>query len=112
VHDGARTRRALLALEAERRGHDAFCRIVEIAVIIHDDGVLAAHLEHGALDPQLAIAALGRLEVDVQPDFLRARESNEARLRCVTMYSPTSRPPPGTKVHNARRKAALLEHLR
>ena len=60
VHDGARTRRALLALETERRLRDAFDGGVEIGIGVDDDGILAAHFEDGALDPDLAGSLRGR----------------------------------------------------
>ena len=54
MHDGARTRRTFLSLIAEGRSRHAFHRGVEIAIGIHDDRVLAAHLGDDALDPDLA----------------------------------------------------------
>ena len=54
VDDGARAGRALLALESECGLRDAFDGGVDVGVGVDDDGVFAAHLEDGALDPDLA----------------------------------------------------------
>ena len=54
VDDGARAGRALLALEAEGGLGDAFDGGVDVGIGVDDDRVFAAHLEDGALDPDLA----------------------------------------------------------
>ena len=56
--DGPRAGRALLAAEAEGRRDYALDGGVEIGIGADQDGVLAAHLKDGALDPDLA--GLGR----------------------------------------------------
>ncbi len=81
MHDRARARRALLPLIPERRHRDAFHRGIQIAFAVHDDRVLAAHLGHHALDPDLAFLRFGGEFVDVQSDIARSGERNEARLR-------------------------------
>jgi hypothetical protein len=48
----------LLTLETERRRDDTLRRVVEIAVVVNHDGIFSAHLEHGAFDPELAVALL------------------------------------------------------
>ena len=54
VDDRARTRRALLPLEAERGNRDAFDRSVDVGIRGDDDRILAAHLGDDALDPLLS----------------------------------------------------------
>ena len=80
VNNRARARRTLLALEAESRLRYAFDGGVDVGVGIDDDRVLAAHLEHGALDPELAGCWLRCRLVDVQSNFARAGESDVANL--------------------------------
>ena len=80
VDDDARAGRALLSAETERRLRGAFDGSVEVGVGIDHHGVLAAHLENGALDPDLAGLLRGCGLVDVQADFLRSGEGDVARL--------------------------------
>ena len=53
VHDQARAGRTLLTLEAEGRRDDAGGRLLQVRRLVHQDEVLAAHLQDGALDPDL-----------------------------------------------------------
>src|SRR5581483_9566510 len=80
LDDGAGAGGALLAVEAEGRGDHAVDGAVHIAVGGDDDGVLAAHLEDGALDEALArLGARGAL-VDLQADLFGAGEGDEVDL--------------------------------
>src|ERR1019366_3100323 len=69
VHHDARTGRALLAREAEGGGGHSFHGGIEIGIGIHHDGVLAAHFEHRALDPDLSLLGRGGARVYVQADI-------------------------------------------
>src|SRR5262249_57251248 len=80
-NDCARAGGTLLPLIAERRLRNAFDRGIDIGFIVDDRGVLAAHFEHGALDPDLAWTFLPCRLADDEADFLRARKCDEARLR-------------------------------
>ena len=53
VDDGARAGRALLSLKSECGLGYAFDGGIDVGVGVDDDGVFAAHLEDGALDPDL-----------------------------------------------------------
>ncbi len=50
VHNRSRAGGTFLATEAEGAGHDAIDGGVQIAVSVHDNGILAAHLKDGSLD--------------------------------------------------------------
>ena len=111
VDDGARAGRALLALEAECRLGHAFDGGVEIGVGIHDDGVLAAHFEDRALDPDLAGSLRGRALVDVQADFARSGEGDVAGLGMRHHGIAEAGAGAGTEIHHAFRHAALFQQL-
>src|SRR6202007_1579918 len=51
--DRPRARRAFLSLIAECRLHHAFDRGLDVGLFIDNDGILAAHFQYGALDPDL-----------------------------------------------------------
>jgi len=53
-HDRAGARGALLPLITKGGLHYAFHGGFDVGFFIHDDGIFAAHLEDGALDPLLA----------------------------------------------------------
>ena len=80
VNHGSRTGRALLATEAESRAGHALHRRVKIGVSIDDDRVLAADLQDGALDPDIAGLLRGCALIDVQSNFLRTGKGNVAGL--------------------------------
>ena len=48
---------------------DALDGGIDVGVGIHDDGIFAAHFEHGALDPNLSRDDVGGAFVDVEPNF-------------------------------------------
>ncbi len=75
--DDAGTGGALLAVEAEGRGGDAFDGEIEVAVSVDDDGVLAAELKDGALEEALARLGAGGALVDFEADLLGAGECDE-----------------------------------
>jgi len=54
-----------LSLKPKSRLGDAFDGGIDIGIGVDDDGVLAAHFEDGALDPELAGGLLGGNLVDV-----------------------------------------------
>ena len=106
--DRARAGRALLALIAERGGHDAGCGGIQVGGLIHQDGVLAAHLQDRALEPDLAGLHLGRALEDAQPDLLAAGEGDEACHRVVHQRIADRAAGPGQEVEHAWRQMQLL----
>src|SRR3984957_10303097 len=111
VHDGARAGRALLTLEAKCGLRHAFARRVNVRVGIDNDRVFAAHLENRALDPDLS-RSLRRCDfVDVQADFARASEGDEARLGM--RHDGVSKAGSGarTEIHHALGHARFFEQL-
>ena len=59
-----------MPLIAKRGLGGAFDRGLDIGFFVHDDGILAAHFEHGTLDPDLAGHRLARQLTNMQADFL------------------------------------------
>src|SRR5579871_1432118 len=80
VNNRARTGRALLSLESESGSGNAFHGGIDVRVGVDDDGVLAAHLEDGALDPDLPGALFRGGFVDVQSDLAGSSEGDVASL--------------------------------
>ena len=109
VDDGAGAGGALLAVEAEGAGGDAFDGGVEVAVGVDDDGVLAAHLEDGALDEVLAGLGLGGALVDLEADLLGAGEGDEAGLGMRDEGAAEVRAGAGAEVDDAVGQAGLFE---
>src|SRR5262249_52860009 len=70
-HDDARAGRALLPGVAEGAVGHAVYRFVQVGVVVHDDGVLAAQLSDDALDVILPRGLRGGLAVDEQADVAR-----------------------------------------
>ena len=83
VAEHARGGRALLAREVEgggdERGHD----LVEVGVGVDEDGVLAAHLGHHALEVALAVGHLGGGADDLEPDLVGAGERDRVDARVL-----------------------------
>src|SRR5271156_845338 len=111
VDYGARSSRALLSLEAESRSGYAFYGGVDIGVGVNDDGVLAPHFEHGALDPDLAGLLLRGGLVDVQSYFARSGESYVANFRMSDQRVAKIRATAGAEVHHAFRHAAFFQQF-
>ena len=63
-HDHAAARRTFLAGVAEGAGDDAMNRLVQVGVVVDDDGVFAAHLGDDALDVVLPRPHFGGLAID------------------------------------------------
>src|SRR5437867_496587 len=72
AHDGPGTRGALLALKPERRSNDTIRRCIEVGLVVDDDGILAAELENGALDPDLTGLYLRGSRVQPHADVHRS----------------------------------------
>ena len=104
VHDQPRAGRALLPLEAERRGDDAARPPRRGPRLVDDDGVLAAHLQHRALDPDLPGQRSARLLGDLEPDLARAGEGDEARLRVLDERVADRRAAAGARSSGRRRE--------
>ncbi len=109
--DGARAGGALLAAEAEGRGDDAVDGCIEIGVGADEDGVFAAHLEDGALDPDLAGLGFGGALVDVEADGLGAGEGDEARLGVLDDRVAEGGAGAGAEVDDAAGHAGFFEHF-
>ena len=100
-----RAGRALLPVEAEGAGDDAIESGVDIGVGFNDDRVLAAHLEDGALDEDLAGLRLCGALVNLEADGLRAGERDEAGVRMRNDSSPKVRALAGAQVDDTIRQA-------
>src|SRR6266404_5633847 len=115
-NDHARTRRTFLPLIAKRRLRRAFHCRVDISFVVHHDAVLAAHLQHRALDPDLPRHGFARKLADAQPYFLRARESDVARLGVLHQRVAKGPARAGDEIHrflwNARLKKNVNEFCR
>ena len=109
--DRARAGRALLPLKSEGRGDDSRRRVVQVRVRVNDDGILAAHLGDDALDPDLPVVDFRRALDDAQPDLLRSREGDVARLRVVNDHVAHLAARPGHEVDDARGDARLFQKL-
>ena len=68
------------------------------AVGADDDRVFAAHLEDGALDPDLAGLVLGGALVDFEADGLEPVKAMKRVFGCSTMALPKLAPEPGQKL--------------
>ena len=105
VDDHARARRAALAGRPERGPQDPVGREVEVRVLEHHDGVLAAELEAEPLE--LAAGPLGD-----RPARLRAAgERDDADVRVVDDRVADVAAGAGDEVDDAGRKARLVHEL-
>ena len=77
--DRPRARGALLAGVAEGGGHGLEHRLVEVGVVVDDDGVLAAHLGDHLLDAVPAGVLRGQHH-DLQADVARAGEGDQVDI--------------------------------
>ena len=111
VDNRPRARRALLPLISERRLHHARDGAIEIGLAIHNDRVLAAHLRHHALDPDLPLARLRGQFIDAQAHVARAGEGNEARLGMLDQQIADDRAAARAQRQTARRESGLVQHL-
>ncbi len=68
-------------MKAKRRNRNSCRRFIEIYTVVNNDRIFSAHLGDHALEPHLSGHNLRRRFVDVNPNFFRARERNEPRLR-------------------------------
>ena len=82
-HDQARAGRALLTLEAEGRANDIVRRQVEIARVVDDQRILAAHLHVRPLEPSLPVVHDRSPLCDAEADLLGTCEVDEASLGMV-----------------------------
>ena len=81
------------------------------AVGVDDDGVLAAHLEDGALDADLAGLGLGGALVDLEADLLGAGEGDEAGLGVGDDGGAEAGAFAGAEVDDAVGQAGLFEQV-
>src|SRR5713226_5124217 len=110
-NDYARTRRTFLPLITKCRLRRAFHCRVDIRFVVHHDAVLAAHLQHRALDPDLPRHGFARKLADAQPYFLRARESDVARLGMLHQRVANGPARPGDEIHRFLRNARLKKDV-
>ena len=108
--DSARAGGAFLAVESEGRSHDPFDGSIDVRIRADDDRVLAAHLEDGALDPDLALLRFRGALVNFEADGFRAGEGDEACLRVFDQRAPHGRAALA-QVHDAGRHAGLFEYI-
>ena len=82
------------------------------ASAVHHDGVLAAHLENRALDPDLALGCVcAARSIDIQPDVARSGERDVARLGMRHQRHCRKWRPTRAEVDHARRHAGLFQRL-
>jgi hypothetical protein len=96
-HDRARTRRTLLPRVPERALHNAAHGLVEVGVVVDNDGILAAHLAHDALDLRTAPGWVWPPLHDLQTNRPLPVKAIWATSGCATSAAPTSSPRPGRK---------------
>src|SRR5215204_7440623 len=111
MDDGARAGRTFLPLKAEGGGDDTGRGLVNIHAGIDDDGVLAAHLGHDALDPALTSLMPGGALVDAQADLLRTGKGDVAGERMVYNHVADLTARADHKVDDARRHPGLFQQL-
>src|SRR5208337_1083771 len=109
--DGPRTGRALLPAETEGRGHYALDGRVQIGIGANQDGVLAAHLQNRALEPDLIGFSLGGALVNLQAHGLGAGEGDEARLGMLDDGVAEGGAGAGAKVDHAGGDSRLLQNM-
>ena len=109
--DGARAGRTLLSLIAKRGLRGAFHCGVDIGFVVDDDGVLAAHFQNGALNPNLAGCGFGGEFADAQADFLRAGEADVARLRMLHHHVANDAAGAGDEVHGFLGNAGFKKNI-
>ena len=110
-HDHARAGGALLSAETEGGSDRALDRGVEIGIGADEDGVLAAHFENGALDPDLAWPGLGGALVNIETDGLGAGEGDEARPGVLDDGVAEGGAGAGAEVDHAAGHARLFQHF-
>src|SRR5271166_5601418 len=86
------------------------CRI-EIGVGVHHNRILAAHLEDGALDPDLSGLLLRRATIDVQAHFLRSGERDVARFGVLDDSIAEAVAMTGAEVDYAVGQAGFFQYL-
>ena len=106
--DGARTRGALLAGVAERGRDDARGGLVQVRGFVHENRVLAAHLQDRAFEPLLAGLHRGRALVDAEAHLLAAGKRDKARERMIHQHIPHRATRAGQKIKHARGKMQLV----
>jgi hypothetical protein len=111
VHDRAAAGRALLALVAVGRGDHGVDRLVEVAVAVDQDAVLAAHLGDQPLHPDLALLRLRGLFEDPQADVAAAGERDEARQPVLHHGAADRTAWPGDEVQHLLGQAAFMHQL-
>ena len=106
-----RTGGTFLALITEGGVNRVDDRFVEIGVGIDDDGVLAAHLAHDALQFFLAGTRFAGAFPNAQPDFARTGERDHVDIFVIDKMRADDRALAGEEIDNARRNSGFLEHL-
>jgi hypothetical protein len=109
--DGPGAGRALLALEPEGAGHDGVGGRVQVGRLVHDLRVLAAHLQDGALEPDLALVHLGGPLEDAQPHLLGPGEGDHAGERVVDQGVADLAAGPGQERQRLLGQAGLVHDL-
>ena len=108
-HDHPGAGRAFLALEAEGRVHHADHGLVEVGVVVDDDGVFAAHFGHHPLAVDLAGLDGGRLVEDAQPHFHGAGKGDGGDFGMGDQVVAHDRAPARAVVEHAVGQAGFLE---
>ncbi len=102
---------ALLALEAEGCCHGLVRCEVQVCRLVHDHRVLAAHLQDGPLQPDLARLGLGCQLVDVQADLFRTGEGDHAGLGMAHQGVANLAAATGAEVNRLGRKTGFKQHF-
>ena len=100
-----------MSLKAECGLRDAFDGGVHVGFGVHDDGVLAAHFQNGALNPNLALLGSGGAMMNAEADVARSGEGDEARFRMLDDGVAKTCARARTEIHDARRHAGFFQNF-
>jgi hypothetical protein len=100
-----------LTLEAEGRGSHTLDRGIQIRLLIDDDGILAAHLGHHPLEPDLSGLNLGRQPVDPDAHFLGTGKRDKTCLRVTHQRIADGPAASGEEVQHTGGEPHLLHEL-
>ena len=109
--DRARACGTLLALIAKRRLNRSFHGRINIRFLVHDNGILAAHFQHRALDPDLTWRGLRCQFANAKSNFFRACKSDVARLRMRHQSVANGAARSGDEVHCFLRNPRLKKNV-